>query len=191
MFDIHTCYLSILTSQLFLYHQISTNQTDQKHLNKHQCDKNDLKWQKSSWTNIYLMSTLSLVHVPSSNMEEDKFMTNTEASHQGAIQMLLFPVGAVWLTQSHLHLAPDAVNGGVTQVDSPSALTLRMTTQRTTQHTTCFLSAASCRSSWSLPLQLLGLWSRFWTSAPDIQPTHVSTTSRQVLVIHISWALLG
>ena len=45
---------------LFLYHQITdSNQTDQKHLNKHQWHENDLKRQKPSLTNIYLTFTLS------------------------------------------------------------------------------------------------------------------------------------
>ena len=53
-----------------------------------QCDKNYLKWQKPSSGKMYLTFTLSsLVHVPTTNMEEAQLMPHTAASHQVAIKL--------------------------------------------------------------------------------------------------------
>ena len=78
-----------LSCQSCLYHQITdSNQTDQKHLNKHQWEKNELKRQKHLWHLCLLWLLFCLGHVPSVNMEEAGFMTYNAASHQGAIETL-------------------------------------------------------------------------------------------------------
>ena len=74
------------------FHQITnSNQTDQKHLNKHQWDEN---WKDR---NIFDKHVFNVYRVPSANMEELGFTAYTAASHQGAIQALWLHSWIKWL----------------------------------------------------------------------------------------------
>ena len=81
-------------------------------------EKNDLKWQKPSLRKNLMFFRInfdfvSLVHVPSSNMDEAWFMTYTAASHQGAIKMIWVPfcrafmasifINSLWVKYSELY----------------------------------------------------------------------------------------